>query len=198
VFDKRPLNKGTEGASVFYGKENMKLSGKRNHPPASPERKIKNCRTGNSVQHYFLANYLESQNIFKEIKMQNPESLKYTKSDEWVKVDGNVATVGVTDYAQSQLSDIVYLEFLVEADDEISQGDSIVTLESVKAAADVNTPVSGKVLALNEDLSEGFESVNTDAFGKAWMIKLNLSDPSELNSLMSAEEYTKYCDTREH
>ena len=130
--------------------------------------------------------------------MQNPESLKYTKSDEWVKVDGNVATVGVTDYAQSQLSDIVYLEFLVEADDEISQGDSIVTLESVKAAADVNTPVSGKVVALNEDLTEGFESVNTDAFGKAWMIKLNLTDPSELESLMTADEYTKYCNTREH
>jgi glycine cleavage system H protein len=146
----------------------------------------------------FYADYLKSQIFLRSKKMQNPESLKYTKSDEWVKVDGNVATVGVTDYAQSQLSDIVYLEFLVEADDEISQGDSIVTLESVKAAADVNTPVSGKVVALNEDLTEGFESVNTDAFGKAWMIKLNLSDPSELESLMTADEYTKYCNTREH
>lgn len=130
--------------------------------------------------------------------MKNPAGLKYTKSDEWVKVEGNVATIGVTDYAQSQLSDIVYLEFLVEVDDTLSQSDSIVTLESVKAAADVNSPVSGKILQVNESLSDDFEAVNSDAFEKAWMVKLEMSDPSELDSLMDADEYTQYCDHREH
>ncbi len=130
--------------------------------------------------------------------MKNPVGLKYTKSDEWVKVEGNVATIGVTDYAQSQLSDIVYLEFLVEVDDTLSQGDSIVTLESVKAAADVNSPVSGKVLKVNESLTDDFEAVNSDPFEKAWMVKLELSDPSELDSLLGADEYTQYCDHREH
>lgn len=130
--------------------------------------------------------------------MENPVSLRYTKSDEWVKVEGNVATIGVTDYAQSQLSDIVYLEFLVEVDDSLTAGDSIVTLESVKAAADVNSPVSGKVVKVNESLTDDFEAVNSDPFGKAWMITLEMADPSELDLLMSADDYTKYCEQREH
>lgn len=129
--------------------------------------------------------------------MSNPTNLKYMKSDEWVKVEGNIATVGISDYAQSQLSDIVYLEFLVDVDDEVSQGDACVTVESVKAAADVNCPVSGKVVELNEDLSDEFETINTDPFGKGWMVKIEMSDPSELDSLMTSEEYTKYCEERE-
>jgi len=83
-------------------------------------------------------------------------------------------------------------------DDTLSQGDSIVTLESVKAAADVNSPVSGKVLKVNESLSDDFEAVNSDAFEKAWMVKLEMSGPSELDSLMDADEYTQYCEHREH
>lgn len=130
--------------------------------------------------------------------MENPQAYKYTKTDEWVKVDGNVATIGVTDYAQSQLSDIVYLEFLVEADDDIKKGSAIVTLESVKAAADVNSPVSGKVIALNEALGDEFEIINNDPFGKAWMIKIELSNPSEVDSMLSANEYSTYCEDREH
>ncbi len=130
--------------------------------------------------------------------MENPQGLKYTKTDEWVKVDGKVATIGVSDYAQSQLSDIVYLEFLVEPDDDISKGSSVVTLESVKAAADVNSPVSGKVVALNDSLSDEFEAINTDPFGKAWMIKVEMSDSTELDSMLSADEYSTYCEDREH
>ncbi|OJX41495.1 MAG: glycine cleavage system protein H [Chloroflexi bacterium 44-23] len=130
--------------------------------------------------------------------MKNPQDLKYAKTDEWVKVEGNTATIGVSDYAQSQLSDIVYLEFLVEPDDEIKKGASIVTLESVKAAADVSSPVSGRVVALNDSLSDEFESINTDPFGKAWMVKVELSDPSEMDGLMSADEYSAFCDDREH
>lgn len=130
--------------------------------------------------------------------MANPSNFKFAKSDEWISVEGNVGTIGISDYAQSQLSDIVYLEVLVEPGDEVSAGDSLVTLESVKAAADANAPVSGKVIEINESLADDFESVNADPFGKAWMVKVELSDPSELDALMSADEYTKYCEERDH
>jgi len=130
--------------------------------------------------------------------MSNPKELKFAKSDEWVKVDGQIATIGVSEFAQSQLSDIVYLEYLVDVDDEVSQGDSCATLESVKAAADVNTPISGKIVAINESLLDEFESINTDPFGKAWMIKIEMNDTSELDKLMDADQYTKYCEEREH
>ncbi len=129
--------------------------------------------------------------------MSNPSNYKFAKTDEWVSVEGKVATVGVSDYAQSQLSDIVYLEFLVDAGDDVSQGDSLVSLESVKAAAEVTSPVSGKVLELNEALLDDFEAVNKDPFGRAWFLKVELSDPSELDALMSADAYTKYCEGRE-
>jgi len=130
--------------------------------------------------------------------MSNPSNFKFTKTDEWVSVEGNVATIGVSDYAQSQLSDIVYLEFLVEPGDVFTKGDSLVTLESVKAAADVSSPVSGKVLEINDNLTDDFEAVNADPFGRAWMVKVELSDPSELDSLMSADAYTTYCEERDH
>lgn len=130
--------------------------------------------------------------------MSNPSNFKFAKTDEWVSVEGNVATIGVSDYAQSQLSDIVYLEFLVDPGDDFSKGDSLVTLESVKAAADVSAPVSGKVVELNESLTDDFEAVNKDPFGSAWMVKIELSDPSELEGLMSSDAYTKYCEEREH
>ncbi|HZW02287.1 MAG TPA: glycine cleavage system protein GcvH, partial [Anaerolineaceae bacterium] len=112
--------------------------------------------------------------------MNIPSDLKFANTDEWVKIDGKVATIGVSDFAQDQLSDIVYFEFKVDEGEEIRKNTSIATLESVKAAADVNTPVSGKVIALNENLTDAFETVNTDPYGEAWMVKIELSDPSEL------------------
>jgi len=130
--------------------------------------------------------------------MNIPAELKYTKSDEWVKVAGNVATIGVTDYAQSQLSDIVFLEFSVEAENEIVKNDAIATLESVKAAADITSPVSGKVIELNESLTDKFELINSDPFGEAWIVKIELSDSSELSSLLDATAYEKYCEERSH
>ena len=130
--------------------------------------------------------------------MNIPAELKYTKSDEWVKVAGNVATIGVTDYAQSQLSDIVFLEFSVEAENEIDKNDAIATLESVKAAADITSPVSGKVIELNESLTDKFELINSDPFGEAWIVKIELSDSSELSSLLDATAYEKYCKERSH
>jgi glycine cleavage system H protein len=130
--------------------------------------------------------------------MNAPKGLHYTSTDEWVKVEGKIATVGITDYAQDQLSDIVFVEILVSPGDNISKGGEVASIESVKAAADVNCPVNGKVLEVNEKLSSSPELVNTDPYGTAWMIKVELSDPSELNQLMDASAYEKNCSERSH
>jgi len=124
--------------------------------------------------------------------------LKYTTGDEWVRVEGNIAIIGVSDYAQSQLSDIVYFEFKVDAGDSVKKDGPCATMESVKAAADVNAPVSGKIIEINESLGDKFEDINSDPFGAAWMVKIEMSNPSELDGLMSADAYTKYCEERGH
>ena len=129
--------------------------------------------------------------------MKTPKDLKYTKTDEWIKVAGDEAIIGITDFAQDQLSDIVYVELLVDEDDSISKGKGIATIESVKAAADVNLPVSGTVIAINEDLAEQPEILNSDPYETGWMIKITLDDPSQLDYLMSAEEYEAYNKDRE-
>ncbi|MBW6464924.1 MAG: glycine cleavage system protein GcvH [Brevefilum sp.] len=129
--------------------------------------------------------------------METPKALKYTKTDEWIKVDGDEATVGISDYAQDQLSDIVYVELLVDEDDTVTKGDGIATIESVKAAADVNAPVSGTILAINEDLEDAPEKLNSDPYQSGWLIKMKLDDPSELDDLMSAEDYEAYNEERE-
>lgn len=129
--------------------------------------------------------------------MNIPSNLKYTKSDEWVLLEGNTATIGISDFAQNQLSDIVYVEYLVEADDEIKASTTIATLESVKAAADVNCPIAGTVIEINDTLPDTPESINSDAYG-AWMVKINVADPSDVDALMDAAAYEKYCQEREH
>ena len=129
--------------------------------------------------------------------MNIPSDLKYAKTDEWVKVDGKTATIGVTDYAQSQLSDIVYFEFKVDLDETVKKGSAVATLESVKAAADVNTPVTGKVVGLNEAVVDGFEGINSDPYGN-WFVKVEMSDLGELDALMDAAQYEEYCTERGH
>jgi len=129
--------------------------------------------------------------------MKLEEGYKYTEKDEWVKVEGDLALIGISDHAQDQLSDIVYLEYLVSEGDEISKGDEIGTIESVKAASEIYSPVSGKVVELNEDLLDAPENVNSDPYGEAWMIKVELSDPSELDSLFDAAAYQKNVEERE-
>ena len=130
--------------------------------------------------------------------MNTPAGLKYNATDEWVKVEGNIATIGITDYAQEQLSDIVFSEVVVGVGDSVKKGANIATVESVKAASDVNAPVSGKVVEINEALGSAPEVINTDPYGKAWMLKLELSDPKELDALMDAAGYEKYCQERGH
>jgi glycine cleavage system H protein len=125
-------------------------------------------------------------------------NLKYANSDEWVSVDGKIATVGISDYAQEQLSDIVFVEVVAGVGEQVKKNSNIATVESVKAAADVISPVSGKVVEVNEALSNSPEQVNSDPFGAAWLLKVEMSDPSELTNLMDAASYESYCANRSH
>lgn len=129
--------------------------------------------------------------------MNIPEDLKYTENDEWIRVEANTGTVGITDYAQDQLSDIVYVEIIVDEGESLKKGDSCATVESVKAAADVYLPVGGTVTMINEDLGDTPELVNSDPYGEAWMVKVELTNPEELDKLMDAAAYRKYCEERE-
>ncbi len=124
-----------------------------------------------------------------------PAELLYTKEDEWVRKEDDVVTIGITDHAQDALSDIVYLELPSEGD-EIAEGDTFGVVESVKAAADLYSPVTGTVTAVNDDLIDAPETVNSDPYGEAWLVKVSLSNTSELDGLMNAAAYQKYCDER--
>lgn len=125
--------------------------------------------------------------------MNIPTDLKYTESNEWIKVEGKIGTVGISDFAQDQLSDIVFAEVIVAEGDEVKKGDTIATVESVKAAADIYAPASGKVIALNEALGGTPEVINSAPYEGAWMIKIELSDPSEVDGLMDAGAYETFC-----
>jgi glycine cleavage system H protein len=129
--------------------------------------------------------------------MNIPTNLKFTESNEWVKVEGNIGTLGISDYAQNQLSDIVFAEIVLAVDDNVAKGESIATVESVKAAADVYSPVSGKVIAINEGLASAPDVINSDPYGAAWMVKVEMSAPAELNTLMDAAAYEKFIQEQE-
>ena len=128
--------------------------------------------------------------------MNFPPDLKYTENDEWIRVEGNTGTIGISDYAQDQLSDVVFVEIIAEMDESLDQGDACATVESVKAAADVYMPVGGTVTEFNEELLDTPELVNSDPYGAAWMIKIELADPSQLDGLLDAEAYQKHCEAR--
>src|SRR5690606_37740993 len=119
------------------------------------------------------------------------DDLLYTRDDEWVRVEGEEAVVGISDYAQNSLSDIVYLE-LPSVGDTYGKGDSFGVVESVKAAADLYLPVSGEVTAVNEALIDRPELVNEDPYGEAWMVRIRLGDASELDDLMDADAYRAF------
>ena len=125
-----------------------------------------------------------------------PDGLLYTKEDEWVLVEGDVATIGITDFAQDALSDIVYVE-LPDIGDSIGTGETFGVVESVKAASDLYSPLSGEVTASNEEILDVPETLNSDPYGEGWMVKIKLSDPSQLDGLMDAAAYTSYCEERE-
>jgi len=126
--------------------------------------------------------------------MSSPKDLLFTKSHEWVKVDGDVVTIGVTDYAQGELGDITYLE-LPDLGSEVSGGDVFGVVESVKAASDVYSPVDGEVVERNEDAIAAPDVVNTSPYGGAWLIKVKLSDPTQVSGLLSPEQYDELLKT---
>jgi glycine cleavage system H protein len=126
----------------------------------------------------------------KETMKLDP-NCKYDQEHEWVRVEGDEALVGITDYAQDQLSDVVYVE-LPEVGDFFDRGDVLAVVESVKTASDVYMPVSGEVLEVNEALEDSPELVNEDPFGEAWFVRITLADPLELDELMDAEAYKEY------
>ncbi len=123
--------------------------------------------------------------------MNVPAGLKYTSDHEWVKVDGGLAIIGITDYAQGELGDVVFVE-LPEAGAEITKGESFGTIEAVKAVADLFSPASGEIVELNEALEDAPETVNQDPYNAGWMVKIKLSDASELDDLMDAAAYEKH------
>jgi len=123
--------------------------------------------------------------------MNNPRDARYTKDHEWVRMDGDIAVMGIADYAQTQLGDMVFVE-LPEAGSTITQGESAGALESVKAAADFYAPLSGEVTERNEALLDDPGVLNRDCYGEGWMVKVKPSNPSELDSLMTPEQYDEY------
>jgi glycine cleavage system H protein len=130
---------------------------------------------------------------FQEKMMKTPANLKYAKTDEWY--DPASGAAGITDYAQSQLSDLVFIEILVQEGETVQAGKPIASVESVKASAEIYAPVSGKVASVNSGLTEKPETLNTDPFGAGWMIKL---EGAQSGDLMDAAAYEKYCAERTH
>lgn len=120
--------------------------------------------------------------------MNIPADLKYTKDHEWIKVEGDTATVGITDFAQGELGDIVYVEIETEGE-ELDREEVFGTIEAVKTVSDLFMPVSGEVIEVNENLDENPEVVNDDCYEKGWMVKIKLADKSELDELLSADDY---------
>jgi glycine cleavage system H protein len=123
--------------------------------------------------------------------MQVPEALKYTKDHEWVRIEGDTATVGITDFAQHELGDIVYVE-ISALDKELGEGEVFGTVEAVKTVSDLYLPVAGTVTEVNPELEANPEYVNQDPFGKGWMIKMKIKDTAEVDGLMDATAYSSH------
>ena len=120
-----------------------------------------------------------------------PENLRYSKDHEWVKVDGEVATVGITDYAQHALGDVVYVD-MPRVGDKLGAHEAFGSVESVKAVSEIFTPIAGEITEVNEALNDDAEKVNTDPYGEAWMIKLKMDNPLEADAMLSSVEYEEY------
>lgn len=126
-----------------------------------------------------------------------PEDLKYTKTHEWLRVEGNQGVVGLSFYAQEQLGDIVFVE-LPEEGTEVTQGNALGVVESVKAVSDCYAPISGKVIKRNENLETSPELVNKDPYGEGWLVVIEMSDPNEVNNLLGIDAYKKHMEEESH
>ncbi len=149
---------------------------------------------------YFPAPFLLTKSMYRKRENQMGdlkilEGARYAKTDEWVKVEGGEGIVGISDYAQDALSDLVYAE-LPEVGESYTMGQEFGTVESVKASAALLMPLSGEIVAVNDDLNASPELMNTDPYGKGWIVKIKVADPSELDALMDAAAYEAYCKNR--
>lgn len=124
-----------------------------------------------------------------------PDDLKYTENDEWIRVDGDTATIGITDYAQDQLNDLVYVEFK-DVGDSFAAGEAFGEVESVKAASEVYMPVAGEIIEINTELEGEPEIVNEDPYGNGWMVKVKVTDSANLETLMDTAAYKAFCESR--
>ena len=123
--------------------------------------------------------------------MNIPANLKYTKDDEWIRLEGNVAYIGITDYAQKELGDIIFVD-VDTVDETLEAGENFGTIEVSKTVAELLMPVSGTIVELNEEITDAYQLINEDPYGKGWIVKAEVSNPSELDSLMDAEAYKTY------
>ena len=128
-------------------------------------------------------------------EIKTPSDLKYTKNDEWLKIEGDTATIGISDYAQDALNDIVYVEF-PDVGVNFKQGATFGVVESVKAASDIFMPIGGTITDVNKSLEDSPETINTDPYGKGWLIKIKVADAAEANSLMDSVAYIEFCKNR--
>lgn len=120
-----------------------------------------------------------------------PENLRYSKDHEWVRVEGDVAAIGITDYAQNALGDVVYID-MPRVGDKLPMHEAFGSVESVKAVSEIFTPVAGEIVEVNDALNDSPEAVNSDPYGEAWMIKIKMDNPGEADAMLSAEEYEEY------
>jgi len=120
--------------------------------------------------------------------MTFPENLKYTSDHEWLEINGNIGTIGITDHAQSELGDVVYVDLATDLT-EVNKGDSLGTIEAVKTVSDIFAPISGKIIEFNSALNDSPEIVNTEPYGGGWFVKIEISDQSEVDSLLSQVDY---------
>jgi glycine cleavage system H protein len=123
--------------------------------------------------------------------MEFPDDLKYTREHEWLLVEGKVATVGITDFAQEQLGDVVFVE-LPSVGDKVTKDEAMGVIESVKAVSDVYAPVSGTVIEVNDDLPDSTEMINEDPYGDGWMVKIEMSDPTDVEDLLASTDYEQF------
>jgi len=128
-------------------------------------------------------------------EIKTPSDLKYTKNDEWLKIEGDTATIGISDYAQDALNDIVYVEF-PDVGASFKQGATFGVVESVKAASDIFLPIGGTITEVNKSLEDSPETINSDPYGKGWLVKIKVADAAEATSLMDAAAYLEFCANR--
>jgi len=131
------------------------------------------------------------------MKVTNPSDLKYSKDHEWSKVEGDIVTVGITDFAQKQLTDIVFVE-LPEKGKQVEKDKPMAVIESVKSVSDVFSPITGEVIEVNESLKDNPDTINKDPYGEGWIVKIKLANKVELDSLISVEEYEKITEEEKH